>query len=62
MIAAVEMASRLGVAKYTIEDWARTSKVPAFKIGRSWRFDPDEVMRALKLSGNKLSQAMGRLK
>ncbi len=54
------MAARLGVAKYTVEQWARKSRIPAFKIGRWWRFDEAEVMRALKLSGNDLSRAIGR--
>lgn len=62
MIDATEMATRLGVAKYTIEQWARNSRIPAFKIGRWWRFDEAEVMKALKLSGNDLSRAIGRVK
>ena len=60
MIDATEMATRLGVAKYTVEEWARNSRIPAFKIGRWWRFDEAEVMKALKLSGNDLSRAIGR--
>lgn len=62
MISATEMATRLGVAKYTVEDWARKSKIPAFKLGRFWKFDEADVLKALKLSGNDLSRAIGRVK
>jgi excisionase family DNA binding protein len=60
MIGSEEMAAQLGVAKETIESWARDSKIPAFKVGRSWKFDEAEVLMALKLSGNDLSRAIGR--
>jgi excisionase family DNA binding protein len=62
MIDSTAMAERLGVAKYTVEQWARKSRIPAFKLGRWWRFDESEVMKALKLSGNDLSRAIGRVK
>jgi excisionase family DNA binding protein len=55
-----EIASALGVAKETIEAWARDSKIPAFKVGRSWKFIEADVLKALRLSGNDLSRAMGR--
>lgn len=62
MIDATEMANRLGVAKYTVEDWAKKSRIPAFKIGRRWMFDESDVIKAFKLSGNDLSRAIGRVK
>ena len=62
MIDSTAMAARLGVAKYTIEAWARKSRIPAFKVGRWWRFDEAEVTKALKLDGNDLSRAIGRAK
>ncbi len=62
MIDATEMATRLGVAKYTVEDWAKKSRIPAFKIGRRWMFDESDVIKAFKLSGNDLSRAIGRVK
>jgi excisionase family DNA binding protein len=61
MINASDMALKLGVKKETVEDWARNSKIPAFKIGHSWRFEESEVFTALKLSGNDLSRAIGRV-
>ena len=60
MIGSEEMAAQLGVTKFTIEQWARKSRIPAFKVGRSWKFDEAEVLMALKLSGNDLSRAIGR--
>jgi excisionase family DNA binding protein len=60
MKSAGEIASALGVAKETIESWARDSKIPAFKVGRSWKFFEADVLKALRLSGNDLSRAMGR--
>jgi excisionase family DNA binding protein len=61
VITASDMALKLGVRKKTIEDWARTARIPAFKVGRSWKFEEDEVFSALKLSGNDLSRAIGRI-
>ena len=61
MIDAAAMATRLGVAKYTVEDWAKKSRIPAFKIGRRWMFDESDVIKAFKLSGNDLSRAIGRV-
>jgi len=61
MIDATEMAACLKVSKYTVEEWARDSRIPAFKVGRWWRFDEAEVLRALKLSGNDLSRAISRI-
>lgn len=61
MMNATDMAKRLGVSKYTVEQWARTNRIPAYKVGRWWRFDEAEVLMALKLSGNDLSRAIGRV-
>jgi excisionase family DNA binding protein len=61
MIDSTAMANRLGVAKYTVEDWAKKSRIPAFKIGRRWMFDESDVIKAFKLSGNDLSRAIGRV-
>lgn len=46
------MAAQLGVTKFTIEQWARKSRIPSFKVGRSWKFDEAEVLMALKLSAD----------
>lgn len=62
MIDATAMANRLGLTKCTVEDWAKKSRIPAFKIGRRWMFDESDVIKAFKLSGNDLSRAIGRVK
>jgi excisionase family DNA binding protein len=61
MIDSDQLATLLGVKKYTIEQWARTNRIPGFKVGRWWKFDESEVTKALKLSGNDLSRAIGRV-
>ncbi len=61
MIGSEEIAEKLGVTKQTINYWAKKNRIPGFKVGRYWKFDEAEVLMALKLSGNKLSQAMWRI-
>ena len=61
MTNATEMAQRLGLARPTLLKWAATNRVPGLKVGREWKFDEADVVRALKLtSGNKLQQASSR--
>ena len=43
-----QLARRVGVTTRTLESWMRLGYVPFIKIGRSVRFDPEDVMRALK--------------
>lgn len=61
MISSDEIAEKLGVTRQTINYWAKKNRIPGFKVGRHWKFDEGEVLMALKLSGNKLSQAMRRI-
>jgi len=60
MINASQMGEKLGVKVATINAWA-TNTLPAFKVGRHWMFEADDVLRVIKLNGNKLQQAMGRI-
>jgi excisionase family DNA binding protein len=61
MINATEMAKRLGLARSTLLRWAATNRVPAFKVGREWKFDEADVIRALKITnGNALQRASSR--
>ena len=48
LLTKTELAKRVGVTTRTIESWMRLGYVPFIKIGRSVRFDPEDVMRALK--------------
>jgi excisionase family DNA binding protein len=38
-----EVAGYLGMAERTIYMWAQNGKVPAFKLGASWRFRKSEI-------------------
>ena len=38
-----EMAKYLQVDQYTIYAWVRKGKMPAFKVGRFWRFRKEEI-------------------
>lgn len=61
MINAIQMSEKLGVGVPTINAWAKANTLPAFKIGRHWMFEAEDVLRAIKLNGNNLQQAMGRI-
>jgi excisionase family DNA binding protein len=55
------MAERLGIARATLLRWATNNRVPGFKVGREWKFDEADVIRALKVTkGNGLQQASSR--
>lgn len=38
----------LGIARPTLYLYARTGKIPGFKIGRLWKFDKDDLKSYLK--------------
>jgi excisionase family DNA binding protein len=38
-----EVAKSLKVHPFTITRLAREGKIPAFKVGRQWRFDKSEI-------------------
>ena len=43
-----QLAERVGVTPRTIESWMRLGHVPYIKIGRSVRFDEEDVLKSLK--------------
>jgi excisionase family DNA binding protein len=48
VLTADELAERLKVSKSTVEEMARSGKLPgAFRIGKHWRFDLDVLRKAL---------------
>lgn len=47
-VGVAEMRMRLGVSKDTVYRLAREGTIPAFKVGRDWRFYPTQVVEALK--------------
>jgi len=42
-----EMARRLSMSKGTLYNRVHERRIPFIKIGKSLRFDPDEVIRSL---------------
>ena len=60
-----EVATYLGMAERTIYVWAQQGKIPAFKLGTSWRFRRSEIDAWLEtqrsgpnVSGNSLVDAV----
>ncbi len=48
-----QMAEYLQVDQYTIYAWTRKGEMPAFKVGRFWRFRKDEIDKWLEDQRNK---------
>lgn len=40
-----EAAERYGVKSVTVRDWIRHKKLPAFKLGRSYRIYTEDLLR-----------------
>lgn len=38
-----EIAERYGVKTLTVWDWIRKKKLPAYKIGKSYRIDDEQI-------------------
>ena len=47
-----EAAAYLKLNPVTVREWARSGRIPAFKIGRDWRFDRDRLDLWLKQQSN----------
>ena len=46
-----ELAERFKLPESTVEEMARTGKLPAFKVGKHWRFDLDLLKKDLDKGG-----------
>jgi excisionase family DNA binding protein len=44
LLTAAEVAEIVGFTADTIVDWAEAGKIPAFKLGRQWRFRESEIL------------------
>jgi excisionase family DNA binding protein len=49
-LSVTEVAQRLGLHPESVRKMARANRLPAFKAGRSWRFDPEDLAAWLKAS------------
>lgn len=47
IVTAREVSQYLKLTESTIYKLASTGEIPGFKIGKSWRFDMDEVLRRI---------------
>lgn len=50
-----EVAEILRVSVYTVRRWIKEGDLPAYKVGRSWRIEEDELgrwMEGQRLTGN----------
>jgi excisionase family DNA binding protein len=45
-----ELSLRLNLAKGTLYNWVYLRRIPYVKLGRSLRFDPNEIDRMVRLS------------
>lgn len=50
-VTALDVASHLGVAKYTVYRWRERKVLPAHKIGRLWKFQLSEVDEWVRTGG-----------
>jgi len=51
IVTAKELAGFLKLTEATIYKLVSSGKLPGFKIGDSWRFDMDEVMKMFRKNG-----------
>ena len=53
-------AKHLKTPKSTLYKMVRDERIPGHKVGRSYRFDPDEVDATIKRSGQTKTKAKGQ--
>lgn len=46
-----ELADRLKLPESTVLEMARSGKLPAFRLGKHWRFDLDVLRKTLNMNG-----------
>ena len=57
-----KLSESISVPAYTIREWAREGKIPAYKAGKSWLFDPEEVIAAIKALTSPVNSTTVRLR
>lgn len=53
IVTAKEVGQYLKLTESTIYKLASDGELPGFKIGKSWRFDMDEILKLIKVQGNQ---------
>lgn len=56
-LSAEQVAAHFGVTAETVRAKARADVIPGYRLGRTWRFDLDEVKAALKPSTDPWAQS-----
>jgi excisionase family DNA binding protein len=51
-----ELAVIFKVVPKTVSDWAAAKVIPGFKVGREWRFDPQEIADYIESTQNAHSR------
>lgn len=46
-----EASNRLGFSRKTIRDKSKSGELPAYRVGRQWRFDPVRLQRFMDTGG-----------
>jgi len=46
-----QMATAIGMSVKRVQELARMGLLPGFKLGKHWRFDPEEVHSWIKRNG-----------
>jgi len=41
--ASTELCELINVHPVTLREWTRAGRIPAYRMGRAWRYDPDKV-------------------
>jgi excisionase family DNA binding protein len=65
IVTAKEVGQYLKLTESTIYKLASTGEIPGFRIGKSWRFDMDEVLRRINGIKNTVKithEANGRIR
>jgi len=60
ILTAKEVAELLKITKATVYNLAAKGKLPAFRIGNSWRFEMEEIMKQLKTDRGKKERTGGK--
>jgi excisionase family DNA binding protein len=52
-----EIAQHLGVSKETVYRWLEKNLIPAYRLGKLWKFKPSEVDKWVMAGGTNPSDA-----